>query len=136
MSQLDVRIPRRAFAGSTLDVLFSAEGLADLDDATQSQVLAFAEDFLDCGCENAPFCRHPERKFARYLLDLRAEGFDPEDIVDVMGADYGLTAYPADILSFLDDAARRLEAIESLANVEQHDTMQRRANLARNDLES
>lgn len=135
MSQLDVRIPRRAFAGSTLDVIFSGEGLADLDEATQSQVLAFAEDFLDCGCENAPFCGHPEQQFTRYLLDLRAEGFEPEDIVDVMGAEYGLTAYPADILSFLDDAARRLEAIESLAAVEQHDDVYQRAGLARRDLE-
>ncbi len=118
VSQLDVRIPRRAFAGSTLDVIFEGQGLADLDEALQSQVLDFAEDFLDCGCEGAPFCGHPERRFVQYLLELRAEGFDPDEIVEIMGSDYGLTAYSADILTFLDDAVRRLEAIEALAAVE------------------
>ncbi len=135
VSQLEVRIPRRAFAGSTLDVIFEGQGLADLDDALQEQILDFAEDFLDCDCEGAPFCGHPEEKFVRYLLELRAEGFDPGEIVEIMGADYGLTAYSADILTFLDDAARRLEAIEALADVEDAPAQARAARQARSAIE-
>ena len=117
-SQLDASIPRGAFHGATLDILFSGEGLADLDEATRDRALAFAEDFLDCDCENNPYCGHPERKFISYLLELRAQGFDPDTIVDVMTEDYMLYAYPGDVRSFLDDAIRTLEAVEELADVD------------------
>ena len=117
-SQLDTSIPKGAFKGATLDLVFSGDGLADLDETTRERVLEFAEDFLDCGCDDAPYCGHPERKFVRYLLELRAQGLGPDAIVDVMGDDYMLYAYPGDVLSFLDSAVRTLEATESLAAVE------------------
>lgn len=126
-SQLEQRIPKGAFSGATLDLLFSGDGIAKLDDANQERVLAFAEDFLDCDCETNPYCGHPERKFARYLIELRAQGFGPEAIVDVMGADYGLYAYSGDVLSFLDDAVRTLEAISQLARVDGHEDVSQQA---------
>ena len=115
--QLETRLPRRAFAGATLDLLFTG-AIDKLDDASRDRVLAFAEDFLDCDCDSNPYCGHPEEKFIRYLLALRADGLSPEAIVDAMGHDYGLGAYPGDVLSFLDDAVRALEAARSLAEVE------------------
>ena len=126
-AQLETSIPRGAFSGATLDLLFQGEGLAKLDDATQEKVLAFAEDFLDCDCETNPYCGHPERKFIRYLLELRSRGLGPDAIVDAMTADYLVYAYPGDILSFLDDAVRTLEAVESLADVEGYEEERDRA---------
>ncbi|WP_114576809.1 DUF5814 domain-containing protein [Saliphagus sp. LR7] len=117
-SQLETSIPKGAFKGATLDVLFQGSGLEKLDDASQERVLDFASDFLDCDCETNPYCGCPERKFASYLLDLRAQGLGPDAIVDVMGDDYMLYAYPGDVLSFLDDAVRTLEAAEALARVD------------------
>ncbi len=117
-SQLERSFPRGAFKGATLDILYQGEGLAKLDDATRDRVLDFAEDFLDCDCEANPHCGCPERKFVRYLLELRAEGLGPDAIVDVMGDDYMLYAYPGDVLSFLDDSVRTLEAVEALADVD------------------
>jgi len=117
-SQLDTSIPKSAFSGATLDLLFQGEELSKLDEATQERVLDFATDFLDCDCQSNPYCGHPERKFIRYLLELREQGLGPDAIVDVMGDDYMLYAYPGDVLSFLDDAVRSLEAIEQLADVE------------------
>ena len=133
-SQLETHIPRSAFSGATLDLLYSGEGLSKLDDATQERVLDFAEDFLDCDCESNPYCGHPERKFIRYLLDLRAGGLGPEAIVDVMADDYFVTAYPGDVLSFLDDSVRTLEALEDLANVERNREMERRVADGKRDL--
>lgn len=115
--QLGTSIPRGAFSGATLDLLFTGE-VDKLDDAARDRVLDFAEDFLDCNCDTNPYCGHPERKFVRYLLEQRAGGLSPEAIVDAMDADYGLYAYPGDVLSFLDDAVRTLEAAISLAEVE------------------
>jgi len=117
-SQLETSFPKGAFKGATMDVLFQGEGLANLDDATRDRVLEFAEDFMDCDCEANPHCGHPEEKFVRYLLELRAQGLGPDAIVDVMGDDYMLYAYPGDVLSFLDDAVRTLEAVETLADVD------------------
>jgi len=117
-SQLETNIPKGAFKGATLDILFQGEGLEKLDDATRDRVLDFSEDFLDCDCDHNPYCGCPERKFIRYLLELRAEGLGPDAIVDVMSDDYMLYAYSGDILSFLDNGVRTLEAAEGLARVE------------------
>ncbi len=111
-SQLETSIPKGAFKGATLDILFQGEGLEKLDDATQERVLDFSSDFLDCGCDNNPYCGCPERKFIQYLLELRAQGMGPDAIVDVMSDDYLVYAYPGDVLSFLDNGVRTLEAAE------------------------
>ena len=118
VSQIETSFPKSAFAGATLDILFQGEGLAKLDDATQDRVLDFAEDFLDCDCQSSPHCGCPERKFVRYLLELREQGLGPDAIVDVMSEEYMLYAYPGDVLSFLDDSVRTLEAAETLADVD------------------
>jgi superfamily II helicase len=126
-SQLDTNLPKGAFKGATLDLLFQGEGLEKLDDASQERVLDFTQDFLDCDCQDNPYCGCAERKFMRYLLELRADGLGPEAIVDVMSDDYMLYAYPGDVLSFLDDSVRTLEAIESLASVEGDGEAERQA---------
>jgi superfamily II helicase len=131
--QLGTSIPRGAFSGATLDLLFT--GAVDkLDDGTRERVLDFAEDFLDCDCDSNPYCGHPERKFVRYLLEQRAAGLSPEAIVDSMDHDYGLYAYPGDVLSFLDDAVRTLEAASSLAEVEGQDKSLSALQTARDEL--
>jgi len=117
-SQLETSFPKGAFKGATMDMLFQGENLAKLDDTTQDRILDFAQDFMDCDCEANPHCGHPEEKFVRYLLELRAQGLGPDAIVDVMGDDYMLYAYPGDVLSFLDSAVRTLEATETLADVD------------------
>jgi superfamily II helicase len=117
-SQLDTSFPKSAFSGATLDILFSGDGIANLDDASRDRVLEFAEDFLDCDCQSNPHCGCPERKFIAYLLELRAQGLGPDSIVDVMGDDYMVYAYPGDVLSFLDSGVRTLEAAEQLADVD------------------
>jgi superfamily II helicase len=132
-SQLGTSLPRSAFAGATLELLYSGEGLSKVDDATRDQLLDFAEDFLDCDDE-AVYTGYPERRFVAYLLDLRAQGLGPDAIVDVLGADYTLYAYPGDVRSFLDDAIRTLEAVETLATVDGQIKTAREARAARNDL--
>ncbi|MFC6990175.1 DUF5814 domain-containing protein [Haloplanus sp. GCM10025708] len=134
VSQLDVNIPKGAFKGATMEVLYSGEGLTNVDDATRERLLDFAQDFLDCDDPDDIYTGYPERQFVRYLLDLRAQGLGPDAIVDVMSDDYMVYAYPGDVLSFLDQSIRRLEAVESLAAVEGSDEMERRAREARQAL--
>lgn len=117
-SQMETNIPKGAFKGATLDLLFQGNNLAQLDDATQERVLDFAEDFLDCDCKSNPYCGCPEKKFMQYLLELREGGLGPAAIVDVMSDDYMVYAYEGDVLSFLDNSVRTLEAVEELADVD------------------
>lgn len=133
-SQLEANIPKGAFAGATLDLLFTGDGLSKLDETTRDRVLDFAEDFLDCDCDSNPYCGHPEEKFMRYVLELRAEGLGPQAIVDVMTDDYMVYAYTGDVLSFLDDSVRKLEAIETLADVDGNGEMSERARKAKREL--
>lgn len=133
-SQLETSIPKSAFAGATLDLLFQGQ-IDKLDDATRDRVLEFAEDFLDCDCQDNPYCGHPEEKFVRYLLELRAEGLGPEAMVDAMSDEYMVYAYPGDVLSFLDDAVRTLDAVEDLAHVEGEERTADRARARRRQLE-
>jgi len=118
VSQLDTSIPKGAFKGATIELLYSGEGLSKVDDATRDRLLDFAQDFLDCKDENQLYTGYPERQFIRYLLELREQGLGPDDIVDVMGDEYMLYAYPGDVLSFLDQGVRTLEAAETLAEVD------------------
>jgi superfamily II helicase len=134
VSQLDVNVPKGAFKGATIDVLYSGEGLSKVDDATRDRLLAFAEDFLDPEDPDDLYTGYPERQFIRYLLELRAQGLGPDAIVDVMGDEYMVYAYPGDVLSFLDDAVRTLEATEALAAVEGDEEMERKAARARREL--
>jgi superfamily II helicase len=133
-SQLETSFPKPAFSGATLDILFSGDGIAKLDDASRDRVLEFAEDFLDCDCQGSPHCGCPERKFIAYLLELRAQGLGPDAIVDVMGDDYMLYAYPGDVLSFLDSAVRTLEAAERLADVDDRAEMEEEIRRKRREL--
>jgi superfamily II helicase len=70
----------------------------------------------------------------RYVLELRAEGLGPQAIVDVMTDDYMVYAYTGDVLSFLDDSVRKLEAIETLADVDGNGEMSERARKAKREL--
>jgi superfamily II helicase len=133
-SQLEANIPKGAFAGATLDLLFTGDGLSKLDETTRDRVLDFAEDFLDCSCDANPYCGCPEEKFMRYVLELRAEGLGPQAIVDVMTDDYMVYAYTGDVLSFLDDSVRKLEAVETLADVDGDEEMSDRARKAKREL--
>ena len=134
VSQMETSFPKGAFSGATMDILYQGEGLAELNDATRDRILDFAEDFLDCDCESNPHCGCPERKFTRYLLELREEGLGPDAIVDVMGDEYMLYAYPGDVLSFLDSAVRTLEAAETLADVDGRPEAERRIQQTRENL--
>jgi len=52
----------------------------------------------------------------------------------VMSDDYMLYAYPGDVLSFLDQSVRTLEAVESLAEVEGDRETAEKADAAKREL--
>jgi helicase len=114
--KLHTQISQRALHGSFLDLLNSAD-LKELENKIQKQCLDFARDFLRCTCSESPYCGCPQKNISLRILELRAEGKSPEEIIDEFSDKYGMYAYQGDLINWLDQMVRYLEAIEALARV-------------------
>lgn len=113
---LRMQISQRALHGSFLDLLSSAE-LNDLERKIQRQCMDFSKDFLRCTCRDAPYCGCTAQNISLKILDLRAEGKSPAEIIDDFSDRYGMYAYQGDLINYLDQVVRYLEAIEAVAKV-------------------
>lgn len=115
-TKLHMQISQRALHGSFLDLLSSAD-LRELDGKLQRYCLDFARDFLRCTCKEAPYCGCLQKSISLRILDLRAEGKSPEEIIGYFSERYGMYAYQGDLINWLDQMVRYLEAIEAVARV-------------------
>ncbi len=114
-ASLNLRLPSRVFQGGAMEMALSGDSLAKLDSTTGRKLMNFAADFLTCTCKDSPYCGCPERKFSSKLLDMRCEGMKPDGMIEFLTQHYGIFAYPADVLEYLETSARHLEAIRKLA---------------------
>ncbi|HTX44581.1 MAG TPA: DUF5814 domain-containing protein [Methanocella sp.] len=132
---LGVNVPSRTFSPASLDIVFSGESIAKLDRSLQGQFTDFAREFLDCVCEDAPFCGCPERKFSKKIIEYRFQGKDPRGISRAIAADYNLSAFDGDILGYLDRLTRNLDAIGEIANIVNKHEASREAKALANEIE-
>ena len=109
------RIPDLAFHGATLDAICTRLDYSQLDPTLKDQVLAFFNAFLRCKCRETPHCGCPEKKFAQEIIALRETGLDHRQISAYLLDEYGISIYPADLLSFMEDSVHVLEAIRDIA---------------------
>jgi helicase len=114
---LGVSVPSRAFSPASLDIVFSGESIAKMDKSLQARFTDFAQEFLNCGCKDAPFCGCPERKFSKKVVEYRLQGKDPRSISRAIASDYDLSAFDGDILGYLDRLTRNLDAIGDIARI-------------------
>jgi helicase len=114
--KLHMQISQRALHGSFLDLLSSAD-LRELDNKLQRYCMDFSRDFLRCTCKESPYCGCVQKSISLRILDLRAEGKSPEGIIEYFSDRYGMYAYQGDLINWLDQMVRYLEAIESVARV-------------------
>jgi len=115
-TKLHMQISQRALHGSFLDLLSSPE-MKELENKIQRQCLDFTKDFLRCTCKEAPYCECPQKSISLRILDMRAEGQSPTEIIDEFSDRYGMYAYQGDLINWLDQMVRYLEAIEAVARV-------------------
>ena len=114
---LGIQVPSRTFSPASLDIVFSGESLAKMDRSLQHQFTDFAREFLDCTCNDAPFCGCPERKFSKKIVEYRLEGKDPRGISRAIASDFDLSSFDGDILGYLDRLTRNLDAINEIARI-------------------
>ena len=80
-------------------------------------MLDFAREFMACTCKDSPYCGCAEKKFSARVIELCADGLSPEGIIAQLTKQYGVYAYTGDVLGYLDQAARALEAVELIAGI-------------------
>ena len=114
--KLRMQISQRVLHGSFLDLLGSSD-LNDLERKIQKYCLDFARDFLRCTCKESPYCGCAQKNISLRILDLRAEGKSPDEIIEDFSNRYGMYAYQGDLINWLDQIVRYLEAIGTVARV-------------------
>jgi superfamily II helicase len=112
-----LRIPDQVFSGPFLEILSSGVGLKTLDAGMRDQIKNILHDFVSCGCRDAPLCGCPERLFSARIIELRESGLDHRQIGTQLLEEYGISLYPADIFSFLEDSVHVLEALRDVARL-------------------
>jgi superfamily II helicase len=112
-----LRLPDQVFHGAFLEAISSGVNLRSLEGAIREQIKNILHDFVSCGCRDAPGCGCPERLFAERVIGLREDGLDHRQIADQLLDEYGISLYPADILSFLEDSVHGLEALRDVARL-------------------
>ena len=113
---LGTDIPTRVF-GAGLDIVFSADGFSKLKENLRRVMLDFAREFMSCTCKDSPYCGCAEQKFSARVIELCAEGHAPLEVIHELEKQYGVYAYAGDVLNYLDQAARNLEAVELIAGI-------------------
>lgn len=113
-----IRMPvaQRVFQGSFFD-LISSPDLLKLDRRIQEECLRFAREFMRCTCREAPYCGCVERSVSMRILEMRSHGKSPAEILKAFGDEYGIYGYEGDLINYLDQIVRYLEAIEAMARV-------------------
>lgn len=103
--------------GSGIDTVFSEEVFSRLNDRRRNTLLEFAKEFMTCSCKASPYCGCAEKRFSAKVIELCADGLSPHEIIEYLAKQYGVYAYEGDVLNYLDNAARNLEAIELIAGI-------------------
>lgn len=118
-----LRLPDQVFHGAFLEAISSGVNLRSLDGMMREQIGNILHDFASCGCRDAPDCGCPERRFAARIIELRESGLDHRQVANQLLDEYGISTYPADILSFLEDSVHELEALRDVARLKGEETL-------------
>ena len=117
------RVPEFAFKGQFLEAVSACADYQRMDKRLKEQLNNFFKIFLNCRCKTNPLCGCAERKFAAEILELRMTGMNHRQISEFLLDEYGISLFPADILSYLEGSVHVLEAIKDVAVIENNENM-------------
>ena len=112
---LKIKFSTRLFAESTLDIISSGEAIDKLDKKFQDALIALQSDFMQCRCQERPFCQCMQRGISEVIVHERLKGKDPQDISTKLFRKYQIQVYPGDIFSWLDNFVKNVDAIKRIA---------------------
>ena len=112
---LKIKFSTRLFAESTLDIISSGEAIEKVDSKFQDALISLQSDFMQCRCQDRPFCSCMQRGISEVIIHERLKGKDPQDISTKLFRKYQIQVYPGDIFSWLDNFVKNLDAIKRIA---------------------
>ena len=112
---LKIKFSTRLFAESTLDIISSGEAIEKVDKKFQDALIALQTDFMQCNCQDRPFCSCMQRGISEVIINERLKGKDPQDISNKLFRKYQIQVYPGDIFSWLDNFVKNLDAIKRIS---------------------
>ncbi|WP_407454853.1 DUF5814 domain-containing protein [Methanobrevibacter sp.] len=112
---LKIKFSTRLFAESTLDIISSGEAIEKVDKKFQDALIALQTDFMQCNCQDRPFCGCMQRGISEVIINERLKGKDPQDISTKLFRKYQIQVYPGDIFSWLDNFVKNLDAIKRIS---------------------
>lgn len=112
---LKIKFSTRLFAESTLDIISSGEAIEKVDKKFQDALIALQSDFMQCRCQDRPFCSCMQRGISEVIIHERLKGKDPQDISTKLFRKYQIQVYPGDIFSWLDNFIKNLDAIRRIS---------------------
>lgn len=113
---LKIKFSTRLFAESTLDIISSGEAIENVDKKFQDALIALQSDFMQCKCQDRPFCSCMQRGISEVIIHERLKGRDPQDISNKLFRKYQIQVYPGDIFSWLDNFVKNLDAIKRISS--------------------
>ena len=121
-------MPTRLFTSSALELLDQASvKVQKLDKAAVELLIAWNRFFFNCDCEDRPYCNHGLINVNKLLINLRTQRASPEAIAKIIEKDYGLYAFPGDILRWLESIIHKLEGIKKITEAVKIDMSERLA---------
>jgi helicase len=113
---LKIKFSTRLFAESTLDIISSGEAIGKVDRKFQEALIRLQSDFMQCNCQDRPFCTCMQRGISEVIIHERLKGKDPQDISNKLFRKYQIQVYPGDIFSWLDNFVKNLDAIKRISS--------------------
>ena len=125
---LKIKFSTRLFAESTLDIISSGEAIQKVDTKFQEALIALQTDFMQCKCQDRPFCSCMQRGISEIIIHERLKGKDPQDISNKLFRKYQIQVYPGDIFSWLDNYVKNLDAIKRIAKAHERGNIVKKTN--------
>ena len=125
---LKIKFSTRLFAESTLDIISSGEAIEKVDRKFQDALVALQSDFMQCRCQDRPFCSCMQRGISEVIIHERLKGKDPQDISNKLFRKYQIQVYPGDIFSWLDNFVKNLDAIKRIAKAHNRQNFVKKTN--------
>ena len=125
---LKIKFSTILFAESTLDIISSGEAIEKVDKKFQDALIALQSDFMQCRCQDRPFCSCMQRGISEVIVHERLKGKDPQDISNKLFRKYQIQVYPGDIFSWLDNFVKHLDAIKRIAKAHNRQNFVKKTN--------
>lgn len=116
-SILNIRFSSLLSQRSFFDILYDPILFSRINLKYRELLIKISKDFICCNCKNIPYCDCIEKKISIKIISLRIEGYNIKDIISFFEEEYGFSTFKGDLLFYLENIIRLIDAIEKICIV-------------------